>query len=206
MNKAQGYVLIVEDDPDILSLLKTTLTISGYRVLTAHNGREGLDVARKECPGLVLADIMMPRMDGFALVNRLRIDPQTRNIPVVVMTATYVSPEDREFVQNISATRFIQKPIDLEKLLATVDELMEHGTSSAREPLKDFDFYIGYRKRLEVKLEQKNAQIARDQNLLNTSRSDQERRPVQVSLDRALNDRDELRTLLAQVHEQLKRY
>ncbi len=206
MNTAQGYVLIVEDDPDILNLLKTTLTFHGYRVLTAHNGYEGLEAIQKECPEVVIADIMMPKLDGFGLVNRLRINPATREVPVVVITATYVGPEDREFAQKIGATRFIQKPIDLEKFLETIRELLKQGAPCVREPLKDFDFYDGYRRRIEAKLDQKNAQIARDELLLHRALSDQESRAIQVSLNRAINDREELSLLIEQIREQLNKY
>src|SRR5512146_3397891 len=128
MDAAQGYLLLVEDDPDILNLLKTTLDFNGYRVVTTHNGQEGLEAVQHERPAMVVADIMMPRLDGFGLVNRLRIDPATRAIPVVLVTATYVTPEDQQFAQNIGATRFIQKPIDLELLLGTIHELLTQGT------------------------------------------------------------------------------
>lgn len=209
MNKAPCSVLIVEDDPDILQLLQTTLTFNGYRVGTARNGQEGLEAVQKERPDLVIADIMMPKLDGFGLVNRLRISPETREVPVVVITATYISPEDREFAQNIGATRFIQKPIDLEKFLGTIRELLErgaprvHGTS---EPLKDFAFYQAYAKRLEAKLEQKQGQIAREELLLKNAPSGEERREIQSALNRAINDREELVRLLAQIHEQLQQY
>ncbi len=206
MNTPQGYVLIVEDDPDILNLLKTTLTFNGYRVLTARNGYEGLEAVQKERPALVIADIMMPKLDGFGLVNRLRINSETRAIPVVVVTATYLAPEDREFAQNIGATRFIQKPIDLERFLETIRELLEQGAPVAPAPLKDFDFYDGYRKRLEAKLDDKIAQIGRDGHLLNGPLSDEERLEMQASIRRAINEREELKLLLEQIHEQLKKY
>ncbi|HEX9839100.1 MAG TPA: response regulator, partial [Anaerolineales bacterium] len=103
MNAEQAYLLIVEDDPDILQLLNTTLTFKGYRVVTARNGREGLEAIQKERPATVIADIMMPKLDGFGLVHRIRINPETRDIPVVFITATYVAPEDREFALNIGA-------------------------------------------------------------------------------------------------------
>ena len=107
MGTQQGYLLIVEDDPDIRKLLDTTLTFKGYRVITARNGREALEVVQKELPTIVIADIMMPQLDGFGLVHRLRINPETRDVPVVFITATYVAPEDKEFALNIGATRFI---------------------------------------------------------------------------------------------------
>src|SRR3990172_2645439 len=107
-NAGSGYLLIVEDDPDILKLLDTTLTFRGYRVVKAQNGREGLDAVLKERPAIVIADIMMPKLDGFGLVHRFRLNPETRDIPVVFITATYVAAEDREFALNIGATRFIR--------------------------------------------------------------------------------------------------
>ena len=149
MNFRQDYLLVVEDDPDILELLDTTLTFRGYRVITARNGQEGLEVVKKQHPAIVIADIMMPALDGFGLVHRLRINRETRDIPVVFITATYVAPEDKEFALNIGATRFIEKPIDLEDFLTTIAELLKRGIPVAVEPLKEFNFYDGYRKRLE---------------------------------------------------------
>ncbi len=86
MNTEPGYLLIVEDDPDILKLLDTTLTFRGYRVITAHNGKEGLEIVQKEHPAIVITDIMMPKLDGFGLVHRLRLNPETRGIPVVFIS------------------------------------------------------------------------------------------------------------------------
>ncbi len=206
MNATEGYLLIVEDDPDILNLLQTTLTFNGYRVATARNGYEGLEAIQRARPTIIVADIMMPKLDGFGLVNRLRIDPETRDIPVVLVTATYVAPEDREFAQNIGATTFIQKPIDLERFLGTLRELLKQGVHPAVEPLKGFDFYDGYRKRLELKRDQKSAQIAREEALLTDTLPDDDRYAIQASLSRTINERDELELLLEQVHEQLKKY
>jgi len=206
MSTVQGYLLIVEDDPDILRLLETTLTFNGYRVFTARNGYEGLEAVQKERPALVVADIMMPKLDGFGLVNRLRINPETREIPVVFITATYVAPEDREFAENIGVASFIQKPIELEEFLATIRELLKQGAPIALEPLKDFEFYDGYRKRLEAKLDQKIAQIARDEILLASTLSDEDRHAIQASRGRAINEREEIKLLLEQIHQQLKKY
>ena len=205
MNTGTGYLLIVEDDPDILKLLDTTLTFRGYRVITAHNGKEGLEVIQGERPAIVIADIMMPKLDGFGLVHRLRINPETRDIPVVFITATYVAAEDREFALNIGATRFIQKPVDLEDFLRMITELLEQSTPVRIEPLKEFDFYDEYRNRLEAKLAEKNTQIARDEYLLGTP-SAKEDQFLRASLRRAIGEREELELLLDQIHEQLKKY
>jgi DNA-binding response OmpR family regulator len=205
MNAGPGYLLIVEDDPDILKLLDATLTFRGYRVVKAHNGREGLDAVMKEHPAIVIADIMMPKLDGFGLVHRLRLNPETRDIPVIFITATYVAAEDREFALNIGATRFIQKPVDLERFLSTITELLEQEVHVAVEPLKEFNFYDGYRKRLEAKLKQKIKHIARDEHLLGT-RADEGNESLQASLRQSISERDELKLLLDQVYEKLKKF
>lgn len=205
MNTGNGYLLVVEDDPDILRLLDTTLTFRGYRVVTARNGKEGLDIIQAERPAVVIADIMMPRLDGFGLVHRLRINPETRDIPVVFITATYVTAEDQEFALNIGATRFLQKPVDLAHLLNTVAQLLESGgTLHALEPLKEFNFYDGYRKRLTAKLDQKVKQIAREERLLGTHPSEDE--ALLLSLRHAARERDELVILLEQIDEQLAKH
>ena len=204
MRPEQGYLLIVEDDPDILKLLETTLKFSGYRVITARNGNEALDVVRQEHPMIVIADIMMPKLDGFGFVHRLRINPETRGIPVVFITATFVSRDDREFALNIGATRFIQKPLNLDEFLITIEKLMNQGAPVAFEPLNEVRFYEEYHRRLEEKLEQKNIQIARDELLLDT-KTDEENQSFQVSLYKSIDERDELILLLDKVHQQLER-
>lgn len=205
MKAEQDYLLVVEDDPDILKLLNTTLIFKGYRVITARNGKEGLEAIEKERPAIVIADIMMPKLDGFGLVHRMRINPETRDIPVVFITATYVAPEDREFALNIGATRFIQKPVDLEKFLATVAEVLKQGIPIRIEPLKELNFYDEYRKRLESKLDEKTKQIARDEHLLGTH-SAEEDEFLRASLRHAISERDELKLLLDQIDEQIQKY
>src|SRR5512139_3424493 len=120
----EGYVLIVEDVPDILKLLEETLKFKGYHAITARNGQEALQAVQNERPMLVITDIMMPKLDGFGLVHRLRLNPETRDIPVIFLTATYVALEDKAFALNIGVTRFIEKPVNFERFLGTVEELL----------------------------------------------------------------------------------
>ena len=204
MKPGSDYLLIVEDDPDILKLLQTTLTFRGYRVITARNGREGLDIIRAERPAIVIADIMMPKLDGFGLVHRMRLAPETCDIPVVFITATYVAPEDKEFALDIGATRFLQKPVDLEAFLKTIAELLESGTPAVIEPMREQNFYEGYRQRLQIKLEQKNKQIAREEHLLKT-RQDENNEELLASLRHAIDEREEIKLLLDQVQGQIEK-
>src|SRR5215213_11080032 len=127
MNMKSGYLLIVEDVPDILRLLEETLKFKGYNAVTARNGQEALDLIQRERPALVITDIMMPKLDGFGLVHRLRLNPETRDLPVIFLTATYVALEDKAFALNIGATRFIEKPVNFDKFLGTIQELLSQG-------------------------------------------------------------------------------
>ena len=205
METGNDYLLIVEDDPDILKLLDATLTFRGYRVVSAHNGKDALDIIQTKRPAIVVTDIMMPKLDGFGLVHRLRINPETRDIPVVFITATYIAREDREFALHIGATRFLQKPVDLEKFLATIAELQAQGLPTVIKPLNEVEFYQEYRKRLQAKRDEKIKQIAREEHLLATG-SDKDDASLHVSLRHAVLERDELEVLLGQIDEQLAKH
>lgn len=204
MDTQPGYLLIVEDDPDIRKLLDTTLRFKQYRIQTANNGRQALEFVQKEHPILVIADIMMPQLDGFGLVHRLRINPETRRIPVVFITATYVAPEDKAFALRIGATRFIQKPIDLDVFLKIVNDILERGPHTVPEPLDEFKFYDGYRERLEAKLNEKVKQIANEKHLLE-SRPDENNQDIVASLRHAVREQEELEILINEIRKQLER-
>ncbi|MBI5825302.1 MAG: response regulator [Chloroflexi bacterium] len=198
MNTNSGYLLVVEDVPDILTLLDTTLKFKGYRVLTARDGQEALEQIQKEHPALIITDILMPRMDGFSLVHRLRIEPETRSIPVIFLSATYVAPEDKAFALTIGATRFMEKPVILEEFLPLVEELLNKSTPLVVEPLSEREFYAGYRKRLEIKLAEKNARIARAESILPTLK-ETEKENLALSLQHLTSERHEILLLLEQV-------
>jgi CheY-like chemotaxis protein len=202
MPKKQEYLLVVEDIPDILNLLETTLKFKGYRVVTARDGREALEAVERERPALVITDILMPGIDGFGLLHRLRLHPQTRDLPVIFLTATYIDPEDRDFAHSIGVTRFTEKPVNLDEFLPMVADLLEHGAPSG-PPIRELDFYRGYRKRLEKKLEQKTAHIARAESLLETL-PEEEKSSFKASLLQTRAEREEIRTLLDQVKKSLE--
>jgi CheY-like chemotaxis protein len=202
MNTLNGPLLVVEDIPDTLELVNVTLTFKGYRVITARNGHEALEAIQRERPALIITDILMPQMDGFSLVHRLRINPQTRGIPVIFLSATYVAPEDKEFAAAIGVTRFIEKPIVIEELLRTIADLLSRGTLADSKPLDTRRFYEGYRSRLETKLKQKVTQIARTESMLGTL-SEEEKQSFKASTQLAINERDEIQLLLDQLRELL---
>lgn len=207
MNTSYGPILIVEDVPNVLELLEVTLRFKGYAVVTAHNGAEALDVVAKTRPALIVTDILMPKMDGYAFVQKLRINPQTRSIPVVFLSATYVTPEDKQFALSLGAARFMEKPIDTEDFLLTVAELVTQQPFTQPQPLDMEKFYNGYRTRLEEKLRHKNSQIARAERLLPTLPPDQ-KPAFEALLQQSMRDRDEIQAELYEIYntiEELKK-
>src|SRR5512142_465830 len=161
-------LLVVEDIPGIRELLELTLRFRAYDVMTAQNGQEALDMVQQRRPALIVTDILMPRMDGFSLIYHLRQSNQTRDIPVVFLSATYVAPEDKDFATTLGAARFIEKPINMEEFLGTIAELLSQSPTPPPAPLKEAEFLEKYRVRLQTKLDQKNTQIARAERLLQT--------------------------------------
>ncbi len=199
MNMPEGPILVVEDVPNILELLEVTLRFKGYTVTTARNGEEALKKIAEQRPALIITDILMPKLDGFAMVQRLRTDPATYSIPVMFLSATYVTPEDKSFALSLGAARFVEKPIDTEEFLLTVAELLTQGPPTLPEPLNKLEFYRGYRERLENKLRHKNSQISRTERLLQTLPESQ-RNAFEALLADSVQDRAEIQAELNEVY------
>ena len=204
MAEQKGYVLVVDDIPDILKLLDATLKFKGFRVVTAHNGLEALEAIQKERPALVIADILMPKMDGFNLLHRIRLDPKTRDLPVIFLSATYVAAEDKDFAHALGVTRFVEKPVDWEKFLPIVSDILVNGAPVSPTQLNEVEFYKRYRQRLEIKLKQKVSQIARDEHLINTL-PELQRPAFESTLQQAIRERDEIQLILDQIRERIEK-
>jgi CheY-like chemotaxis protein len=201
MNIPYGPILVVEDVPNVLELLEVTLRFKGYPVVTARNGQEALDAIPRERPALIITDILMPKMDGYALAHAIRKDPRTRQIPIIFLSATYVTPEDKKFALSLGAVRFLEKPVDTEDFLLTIAEILTMGTpGNVPAPMSENDFFDGYRDRLEQKLRHKNTQISRTERLLQTL-PDEQRPAFESLLKQAVSDRDEIQTELDQLYK-----
>jgi DNA-binding response OmpR family regulator len=168
MKESDGPILIVEDIPHILELLEITLKFKGYDVITARNGDEALEHIQTESPCLILTDILMPKLDGYALAQKVRSNPETRDIPIIFVSATFITPEDKSFALSLGAVRFLEKPIEASELLLTVAEVLTGEKSEQPHPLAERDFQKGYSARLMEKLEVKENQIKRAQRLVET--------------------------------------
>ncbi len=202
MNVPYGPILIVEDVEHILKFLEVTLRFKGYPVAMARNGQEALEYIAREHPSLVVTDILMPKLDGYALAYHLRSNPRTQDIPIIFLSATYVTPEDKEFALSLGAVRFLEKPVDTEEFLLTVAEVLTQGPGDLPQPLDRRTFYEGYRQRLETKLQHKLTQITRTERLLETLPEDQ-RAPFQSMLTEACMHRDEIMAELQTVNQRL---
>jgi CheY-like chemotaxis protein len=128
---SRGYVLVVDDQADVRSLLERELVAAGYRVRAASGGAEALAQIESETPSVVLLDLMMPPPDGFEVLYRLREDARWRNLPVVVVTARELSSEDLERL-NGWAQRVVRKGGDPNRLVSEVLQTLEE--SRALEP------------------------------------------------------------------------
>ena len=132
-------VLIVDDEPDIVELIRYNLRAEGYEVITAENGREALEKAGSALPDLVILDLMMPVMDGLETCKRLKADPRFARIPVLFLTARS-GEVDEVIALELGADDYIRKPITPRKLAARVKALFRRyeqgsGAATAEEPL-----------------------------------------------------------------------
>jgi len=204
MTNTRGPLLVVEDIPNVLELLEVTLRFQGYEVISARNGEEALKILEKESPALIITDILMPKLDGFAFVQKLRSNPKTMGLPVIFLSATYVTPEDQTFAMSLGASRFIEKPIDTEDFLLTIAELLSKNQITIPAPLEQPQFYSGYRDRLDIKLQHKNRQIARIERLLPTL-DEEQKNSFDVLYEQALRDRHEIEVELEALSDIIKK-
>lgn len=121
----KANILVVDDNPDKLSLLEAALCLAGYRVTTATDGDEALSAIESYQPDLVITDVMMPRMNGYELAQRIRANPVTRFIPVIMQTAASRRAEDLRRASEVGALGYITDPTDLDLLLARTRTLLE---------------------------------------------------------------------------------
>ncbi len=160
-----GPVMVVEDIASIRELVEMQLKLRGYRVVTARDGEEALNLVAQERPAVIVADILMPRVDGFLLVHKLHSNPQTAAIPIIFLSATYVSAEDERFALSLGAIRFLSKPAEPDELVIAISDAIT-GQPVNKRQMSDQEFYAGYRERLEKKVKQKGSQIARNKGQL----------------------------------------
>lgn len=119
-------VLVVDDDVDIVVLVGHQIQRAGCRVITAKDGHEALALVQERRPALVVLDIMMPLLNGYEVTRRIREDPDTREIPVLLLSAR-AGGLDIQHGHRMGAQRYLRKPFDSDELRRTVRELLEES-------------------------------------------------------------------------------
>jgi diguanylate cyclase (GGDEF)-like protein len=126
MGGRMSTVLVVDDDVDVARFIEVNLRLEGFDVVVAHDGQEALEVIAEEVPDLALLDVMMPRIDGVELCRRLRSDPLTASLPVIMLTAKSLSA-DKVVGLTAGADDYIIKPFDTLELIARVQSTLRRN-------------------------------------------------------------------------------
>jgi CheY-like chemotaxis protein len=125
----QPYILIADDDPDILEAITTVLRTAPYQVATARNGEQCLEMVRQRKPDILVLDLLMPKMDGFAVIRELQSDPALASVPIAVLTTVVEDASRRRYELetglDLRVTTYLQKPVAPAELLSTISKLME---------------------------------------------------------------------------------
>ncbi len=128
-------ILVVDDDDSIRSLLQQELSEAGYLIEQATNGKQALECIRKTRPDLIILDVMMPEMNGFDVAAILKNDPQTMDIPIIILSIV----QDKARGYRIGVDRYLTKPIDTNQLFTEVGNLLEQGKSKKKVMVVDQD-------------------------------------------------------------------
>ena len=115
-------VLLIEDEPNIIEAIRFILSRDGWRVDTHSDGQTAVEAVHNRAPSLVILDVMLPNRPGYDILNDLLIDPETRDLPVLMLTARG-QKKDRELAERLGASKFMTKPFSNGEILSTVREL-----------------------------------------------------------------------------------
>jgi len=122
VEKQTKRILLVDDDPEIVESMKLALETKGYHILVARDGNQGLAMAEREDPDLVILDMMMPRRSGFLVLERLR---RTRRVPMrVIMITANEGSRHKAYAEMLGVDDYIRKPFAMDRLLDSVDRLL----------------------------------------------------------------------------------
>ncbi len=125
----QPYIIVADDDPDILEGVKTVLESEPYTIATARDGKQCLEMVQKRKPDLLILDLLMPRMDGFAVIRELQSDPAYEDLTIMILTTVVEDASRRRYEletgHDMKVLAYIQKPVAPDQLLRIVGEAME---------------------------------------------------------------------------------
>ena len=130
MAQARPRILIVDDEPDVLTLLRFGLEAAGFEVIAASDGEQGLTMARKHRPDLMILDLMLPKLDGYKVCRTLKFDERFRDIPIFILSAR-TGETDRRLALELGADEFHTKPYDTRVLVDRVRARIGAGPERA---------------------------------------------------------------------------
>ena len=116
-------ILIVDDENDLVDLVKLRLEANGYQVVVAYDGQAALNVVKKENPDLIILDLMLPKLDGYKVCRMLKFDQKYKKIPIILFSAK-AQDEDKAIGKEVGADAYVVKPFEPKLLLATIKELL----------------------------------------------------------------------------------
>ncbi|MFM7219851.1 MAG: response regulator transcription factor [Nodosilinea sp.] len=131
----QKQLLLIDDDPNLILLVKDYLEFRGYEVKTAGNGREALEILEDSAPDMIICDVMMPEMDGYTFVKQVRENPITEWVPILFLSAKGQS-QDRVRGLNTGADVYMVKPFEPEELVAQVESSLKQASRLIKQQLK----------------------------------------------------------------------
>lgn len=123
----QLKALVIEDNENNRELISFILNHSGYNVILAENGFEGLALAQKELPDFIILDVQLPDIDGFEVLGRIRDDNKLKSIPVIVMSS-YDLSGNKKRVNSLGNSHYIEKPIDPETVIREIELIVDPAT------------------------------------------------------------------------------
>jgi two-component system, OmpR family, response regulator VicR len=122
--ESKRRVVYIEDEQEMIDLVRLILNRKGYKIIGANGGREGLETVRKELPDLVLLDLMMPDMDGWDVYQQMKAEDKTKNIPVIVVTAKAQSIDKVLGLHIAKVDDYISKPFSPQELVDSVEKVL----------------------------------------------------------------------------------
>ena len=123
MSEAKKKILVVDDEPDIVNMLKMRLEASGYEVIIAGDGNTAYNKAKSDSPDLIILDLMLPDMDGYQVCRLLKFDVKYQRIPIIMLTAKS-QKEDKTWGEKAGADFYLTKPFEPQELLDKIQELL----------------------------------------------------------------------------------
>jgi len=126
MNATPPCILVVDDEADLVSVLRFGLEAEGFHVIDSGDGEDGLEKARKHQPDLMVLDLMLPKLDGYKVCRALKYDERYRSMPIIILSARS-GAQDRQLALDMGADDFVTKPYDMQDLLRRVRAQLERA-------------------------------------------------------------------------------